>query len=227
MIDIAGNIKLSFGAKYMAEDTASYILYKFNRSALDGRAVLFERFCESLGLAIRCEYLSGDCTELLGIVAFEPQRIYTENGYFDCDMPTAFIERDIIERGESGLYNFTLALMCSQFLFYYIKSDKSDDLQLSFGLDSVASQNNKEIILKDAFLKIAADEDGPESFALKLALPKNGFKRQTAELFSTFGINRATLDSEKHLPYILGELANRYNVPEVAALLRLKQLNFY
>ncbi len=43
MIDFAQNIKLNFGAKYVAEDTASYILYKFDRASLNGGACRLPR----------------------------------------------------------------------------------------------------------------------------------------------------------------------------------------
>ena len=61
MIGLAGNIKLHFGAKYMAEDTAGYLLYRFDRAALDGRAVDMARLARFLGLAVHCEYVTGDC----------------------------------------------------------------------------------------------------------------------------------------------------------------------
>lgn len=225
MKDLLGKINLSFGAKYVAEDTASRILYAFDHGCLSGKAVPVEDLARALGLDLYCEYLSGDCTELLGTVAFEPQRIYTEDGHVDLPSPAVVVERDIIDRGESGLYRFTVALACARILFHDVQEGSYDGSQLSFGLDEVLSLNKVEIKLDEAFDAICADEESPESFALLLLMPKNGFKRQTVELFARLGINRATLDEDKHLPAILSELAGRYAVPEAAVLVRLRRLN--
>ena len=62
---------------------------------------------------------------------------------------------------------------------------------------------------------------------IKLLLPKNGFKRRTVELYSSLGINRATVDEHKHLPAVLDELSLNYNVPRIVALARLRELNLY
>ncbi len=225
MIDLSENVKMSFGAKYVAEDTASYMLYKFDRSVLDGRAVPMERLARCLGLEVACEYVCGDCTESLGIVAFEPQRVYFKDRCKDFSVPTAVVERDIIDRGESGLYSLTLALMCAEFLFYGTRHKLNENGQLSFGFETVASRNNRKIVLSEAFEEIVAERDGSAGFALKLLLPKNGFKRQVAEIYSELGINRATLDEEQHLPLVLATLSERYNVPELAVMARLRQLN--
>ncbi len=225
MIDLSENVKMSFGAKYVAEDAASYMLHKFDRSVLDGRAVPMERLARCLGLETACEYVCGDCVESLGIVTFEPQRVYFKDGHKDFSVPTAIVERDIIDRGESGLYSLALALMCAEFLFYGTRHKLSENGQLSFGLDTVSSQNNRKIALFEAFDSLASEHDGAAGFALKLLLPKNGFKRQTAEIYSELGINRATLDEEKHLPVVLSTLSERYNVPEAAVMARLRQLN--
>lgn len=225
MKDYPGKINLSFGAKYVAEDTASRILYAFDHGCLGGKAVPVENLARYLGLDLLCEYLSGDCTELLGVAAFEPQRIYTVDGHIDLKSPAVVIERDIIDRGECGLYRFAVALACSQMLFHSVREGGYDDAQLSFGLDEVCCANNAELKLDEAFDAIYADEESPESFALLLLMPKNGFKRQTVELYAQMGINRATLDEVKHLPAILSELAERYAVPEAAVLVRLRRLN--
>ncbi len=219
-------MRTKFGAKYVAEDAASYILYCFDHSVLDGRAVPLERLAHFLGLDIRCEYLTGDCTESIGIVAFEPQRIYTMQGHLDLPVPTAVVERDSIDRGENGVYRFALALMCAEYLFYAAEHDDGS-AQLSFGLDSVASRHCKNVSLEDAFGEMERHGEGAATFALKLALPKNGFKRRTVELYAELGVNRATVDSEKHLPQVLEALSAHYGVPEVAVLARMRQLNLY
>ena len=225
MIEPAENIRLSFGAKYVAEDTASYILYRFDRSVLGGKAVPVERLARKLGLNVACETITGDCTRLLGVVTFEPQRVYTQSGSLDFTQPAAVVERDVIDRGECGLYNFTLAVMCAHFLFDSVKRNVADSGQLSFGLESVPSERKKEIDLETAFSEIARSDESAESFALKLVMPKNGFKRQTVEIYSLLGINRATLDPEKHLPSVLATLAERYIVPPLAVWARMRQLN--
>ncbi len=226
MIDFAQNIKLNFGAKYVAEDTASYILYKFDRASLNGGAVSMERFARFLGLEIMCEYITGDCTEILGTAVFEPQRIYLRCGFADCVAPSAIVERDVIESGNGALYNFTLAILCAEYLFYRVKNGEQENGQLSFGLESVESERNVSADINSAFALIEAEE-GAASFALKLLLPKNGFKRQVAELYAQFGVNRATVDGERHLPAVLESLAERYNAPEAAVAARLKELNLY
>lgn len=221
MIELSGNIKKR--SKSSAEDTASYMLYKFDRSVLDGRAVPMERLSRCLGLEVACEYISGDCTEALGIVAFEPQRLYVKDGCIDLQMPTAVVERDIIDRGESGLYSLALAFMCAEMLYYGNRKNVLSG-QMSFGLDSIESENHRRIVLTEQFDKLP-ERDSAASFALKLLLPKNGFKRQVVELYSALGVNRATLDRDKQLPDILRKLAKHYVVPEVAVLARLTQLN--
>ena len=225
MIGLAGNIKLHFGAKYMAEDTAGYLLYRCDRAALDGRAVDMARLARFLGLAVHCEYITGDCTQALGMVAFEPQRVYTAAGALDLFTPAAVVERDIIERGEGGLYNFALALMCAEALYFGAKHDQDDGAQLSFGLHSVASHNGKRIELDAAADDIFLKEESAARFALKLLMPKNGFKRQTMALYAYLHINRATLDERKHLPFVVENMAERYNVPAFAVLARMKELN--
>lgn len=227
MMDWVHNLSLNFGAKYIAEDTASYILYKFDRGVLSGGTVPMERFARYLGLDVRCEYLTGDCVESLGVAAFEPQRLYGLDTVLDLPVPTAVVERDVIEKGESGLYNFTLALMCSEMLYFASEHAANTSAQLSFGFESVPSRNRKNITLSDAFDELAARPDGAAGFALKLLFPKNGFKRQTVELYAQLGVNRATLDTEKHLPHVLSVLSERYVAPEVAVLARLRELNLY
>lgn len=217
----------AFGAKYEAEDYASYILHGFDRYALDGRAVSMERFARFLSIDVYCEHIVGDCSEILGVAAFEPQRVYTLCGALDLKRPAAIAERDIIDRGESGLYNFALGLLCSEYLMYLAKNGETDTSQLSFGLDTVASKRLEFVSLEKAFDDIGEDGDSPSCFALKLLMPKNGFKRQTVELYAELGVNRATVDGEKHLPFVLSQLSARYNVPEIAVLLRLKDLNLY
>ena len=223
MIDLSGNITLSFGAKYLAEDTASYILYDFDRSVLDGRAVRFERFCEFLGLSVRCETLSGDASEAQGLVAFEPQRLTTASGHLDLSAPTAVVERDLIECGQWKLYNFVLALSCAEYLFYTVKQGAPSD-QLTFDLSEVASMRNRTIRIDEVCDEIIREGSVP-TFALSLALPKNGFKRQVMALYALLEVNRATVDHEKHLPFVLDTLSEHYAVPEFAVLARMQQLN--
>ncbi len=227
MIKLAENIKTSFGAKYVAEDTASYILYGYSRLSQSGGGVDFERFARFLGLDVMCEYITGDCTEFLGVAAFEPQRIRAACGNIDVKSPAVIAERDIIERGECGLYNFTLALMCSEALFYAAKHVEEESAQLSFGLDSVESERRKYVSLDDAFNRIIETEECAESFALKLAMPKNGFKRQTIELYSYLGVNRATVTENNQLPFVLSALSEVYNVPQAAVIARMRELNLY
>lgn len=227
MIDLSGNIKMTFGAKYMAEDTASYILYKFDRTSLDGRAVPVEKLARFLGLDVYCEYLSGDCEESLGTLAYEPQRIYTYDGKLDLTGAAAVVERDIIDRGESSLYRLTLALMCSHYLFHIVKKGEERGEQLSFGFDTVASENKKDVTLSAAVEEIDGAGSGVANFALKLVMPKNGFKRAALEVYAALGINRATIDPVKHLPAVLAELSERYDLPEAVVLARLHGLNLY
>lgn len=215
---------LRFGAKYVAEDEASYLLYSCDRAFLGGNAVSMERLARFLGLDVRCEYLCGDCICALGTVTFEPQRVYTEDGALDLTAPAAIVERDVIEKGESGLYNFTLAVMCAEMLSFAAAHETEESGQLSFGLDAVASKNRKEITLQGVGDELESGT-GASDFALKLALPKVGFKRQTMELYALLNVNRATLDEQKHLPFVLATLAQRYNVPEFAVLARMRELN--
>ena len=224
MIDLSGNITLSFGAKYLAEDTASYILYDFDRSVLDGRAVPFERFCEFVGLSLHCEYLSGDATQAQALVAFEPQRLLTAEGRLDLAAPSVVVERDLIDCGQWKLYNFVLALACAEQLFYTVKKGEPTG-QLSFDLSGVASMQNRTIRIDEACDEIAGNLGGASTFALSLALPKNGFKRQTIALYAMLDVNRATLSHEKHLPFVLETLSEHYAVPEFAVLARMQQLN--
>ncbi|MDE7394742.1 MAG: hypothetical protein K2M95_01315 [Clostridiales bacterium] len=224
MIDLSGNIKLSFGAKYVAEDTASYILYEFDRSVLDGRAVPFERFCAFLGLDVRCEYLCGDAVQAQGLVAFEPQRLVTASGNLDLPKASAVVERDLIDCGEWKLYNFVLAVMGAQYLFYSVKKG-TPSRQLTFDLSSVQSMRNHIIRMEEVCEEIERDAGGVCAFALKLALPKNGFKRQAMELYAMLDVNRATLDEKRHLPFVLETLSEKYAVPEFAVLARMQQLN--
>ena len=58
-------------------------------------------------------------------------------------------------------------------------------------------------------------------------MPKNGFKKQAVKLYSDLGVNRATVSEEKHLPQIAESLAAIYNVPKVAVLARMRELNLY
>lgn len=224
MIDLSGNITLSFGAKYVAEDTASYILYDFDRSVLDGRAVPFERFCKFLGLEVRCEYLCGDAVQAQGLVTFEPQRLVTASGNLDLPGPSAVVERDLIDCGQWKLYNFALAVMCAQYLFYSVKKG-APSRQLSFDLSSVPSMRNRIIRMEEVCDEIERDAGGACAFALNLALPKNGFKRQVIALYALLEVNRATLDPARHLPFVLETLSERYAVPEFAVLARMQQLN--
>ena len=223
MIDLSGNITLSFGAKYLAEDTASYVLYDFDRSALDGRAVRFERLCEFLGLSVRCEALSGDALEVQGIVSFEPQRLATVDGPLDLSEPSAIVERDLIDGGQWKLYNFVLAVACAEQLFYTVKRGAPSE-QLSFDLSAVPSIRNR-VIRMDEVCDGILREESVSTFALCLALPKNGFKRQVMALYAMLGVNRATVSPEKHLPFVLDTLSTHYAVPEFAVLARMQQLN--
>ena len=115
--------------------------------------------------------------------------------------------------------------MCSEMLYFASEHAANTSAQLSFGFESVPSRNRKNITLSDAFDELAARPDGAAGFALKLLFPKNGFKRQTVEIYSLLGINRATLDPEKHLPSVLATLAERYVVPPLAVWARMRQLN--
>ena len=227
MLDLSGNIKISFGAKYVAEDMASYILHDFDRSSLDGRRVDVERLARYIGLDVACEYLSGDCLEMLGVVTFEPQRVVTDFGYLDLSKPTAIIERDIIDRGEYGLYRLTLAFECSHALFNMTFSGEAENAQLSFGFESVPSMRKRIVTLNEAFGEIGRYEEGVYAFALKLMMPKNGFKRQAVNIYSRLGINRATAGQYENLTAVSGELAEIYGIPTAAVLARMKQLNLF
>ena len=227
MLDLSGNIRISFGAKYVAEDTASYVLHDFDRSALDGRAVDVERLARYVGLDVACEYLSGDCTDTLGVVTFEQQRVVTDFGHLDLKNPTAIVERDVIDRGESGLYRLTLAFEISHALFNIARVGEEENAQLSFGLESVESERRREVRLNEAFDEIERDEGGVYCFALKLVMPKNGFKRRTAEIYSRLGVNRSTVAENDNLSSVADELAEIYGVPAAAVLARMKQLNLY
>lgn len=224
MIKIDRKIFKSAGNKASAEDAASLMLYKFDRSVLDGRAVPMERLARCLGLDVACEYVSGDCTDTLGIVAFEPQRLYIKNGNIDLDTPTAIVERDIIDRGESGLYSLTLAFMCAEMIFNGSQKTSALQGQISFGLDTVQSSKHKVITLGEQFDGELMGKEAPSGFAFKLLLPKNGFKRQVAELYAEYGVNRSSVTSEV-LDKITAVLAARYVVPQLAVAVRLKQLN--
>ena len=228
MLDLRENLRMSFGAKYVAEDTASYILHSFDRSSLDGRAVDVERLSKFIGLDVACEYISGDCTNLLGVVTFEPQRVVTDFGYLDLTKPTAIVERDVIDRGESGLYRLVLAFACSHALFNMTFSgEEEENAQLSFGFESVTSKRKKLIPLSEAFGEIGRYEDGVYSFALKLIMPKNGFKRKAAEIYARLGVNRATVGNLVSLDVVADELSEIYGVPSAVVLARMKQLNLY
>lgn len=225
MMDWVHNLKLNFGAKYIAEDTASYILYQFDRSSLDGRAVSMERFARFLGLDVLCEYVSDD-GDLLGVAAFEPQRIELKGGAFDLPRPAVIVERDIIERGESGLYNYALALLCAEALFYAASHEPQPSAQLSF-FSAVPALCRKEVFLTQTVESLGTPGSGVAGFAQKLVLPKNGFKRQTVEQYARHSVNRATVEEKNRLQDVLTALAAQYNVPEFAVLGRLRELNLY
>lgn len=221
---IAGNPVM---AQYEMEDCAARLLYESGQRLRSACPVDAEKLAQFMGASLRAAYLSEKPYSLCA-VALENQTLRVMGKAYVMLKDDVIIEKAIVDRCDKGWYNYAVMHALAHL---YLHGESADSKQLSF--DLTGTQSEKHFLcdveeLMDVYEDDRMDgrlecEGQADNFAGCLILPKNPFKVAANKFMSDAKINRSGLKGGE-LDYMITTLAQTFEAPPLAVLLRLKKL---